>query len=475
MSEGLKVLGRISEIRDLELKLSLPGRLVAFVPITKISSSYTEALKKITESPDVSIEALGVKTLQEVFHEGQLVVCSVVSVEKGENDFYKVTASLNPTQVNENLKIVKGSVVMSAIKSIEDHGYMCDVGKSSLKAFLPVKKTPSKLSIGQVIPTLVTKIDGPAVVLSGKLGSTNAMDADKVSVHNMCPGMVFNTVVEKNMKNGMKLKFGDFSGYVHISHFQDDLDEGQSVHATLLYVLPTVNFIYLSLQNDLKFNQPIEKLNEKVVKVGDLAKDCTVLEADHRGLIINFKEDEEKKSMGVVPMRHLTDNMRKDFKALVNTKVNTRVLQYDYFDQVFVCSMQKSLLEQNIVKLDQLKPGENLTVKAKRFANKGLVVEVGRNLDGFIPSIHLSDIPLKNPEKKIKIGEKLKVKVLKVEPSKKRIHLTNKRLLVERTDYTMIDGFDEKFVHQISEGVVVQVSSEGVLLQFYNDICGFVS
>ena len=41
LNEGLNVLARISEVRDLELKLSLPGRLVAFVPITKISASYT--------------------------------------------------------------------------------------------------------------------------------------------------------------------------------------------------------------------------------------------------------------------------------------------------------------------------------------------------------------------------------------------------------------------------------------------------
>ena len=52
LSEGLKVLGRISEVRDLSLKLSLPGRLVALVPITEISKVYTEALKKITENPD---------------------------------------------------------------------------------------------------------------------------------------------------------------------------------------------------------------------------------------------------------------------------------------------------------------------------------------------------------------------------------------------------------------------------------------
>ena len=135
-----------------------------------------------------------------------------------------------------------------------------------------------------------------------------------------------------------------------------------------------------------------------------------------------------------------------------NSQVTVRILQFDYFEQTFVCSMQKSLLEQNIVKIEQLSPGELLTVKAKKFNDKGLVVEVGRNLDGFIPHVHLSDVPLKHPEKKFSIGDKLKVKVLKVDPSKRRLHLTHKRLLVENTNYTMVDDYDEKFVNQITEG-----------------------
>ncbi len=58
LNEGLKVMARISEVRDLELKLSLPGRLVASVPITQISNSYTNGLKKITENPDLVRELL---------------------------------------------------------------------------------------------------------------------------------------------------------------------------------------------------------------------------------------------------------------------------------------------------------------------------------------------------------------------------------------------------------------------------------
>ena len=452
LTEGLKVLARISEVRDLELKLSLPGRLVAVVPITKISNPYTDALKKITENPN-EIESLGVKQLNEMFQEGQLVTCSIEKVEKTKEDFYKVTASINPNHVNDGVvNIKKGDVVMGAIKSIEDHGFVMDIGKNSWKGFLPTKKAvdSNNLSIGQVVPCVATKIDGNVVILSSKTNTkTSINNFDDIRIHSMSPGMSFETKVETNLKNGLKLKFGDFEGYVHVSHQgQEELEVGQQTKATVLYVLATLNHIYLSLQ-DLDFNvKNLVKINQKRTKIGELAKNCDVIEADHRGLVIRLNDQD----VGLVPVRHLNENLKKDFKSLVNSKVNARVIQYDHFDGVFVCSMQKSLLEQNIVKIDQLTPGELLTVKAKKFNDKGLVVEVGRNLDGFIPHVHLSDVPLKHPEKKFSIGDKLKVKVLKVDASKRRLHLTHKRLLVENTNYTMVDDYDEKFVNQITEG-----------------------
>ena len=148
LSDGFRTLARISEVRELELKLSLPGRLVAHVPITKISNPYNEALKRVTEDQD---EDFDLKPLNELFQQGQLVSCCIVKVTKDpENEFfYKVTASLNPSQVNENF--FNGQVIMASVKSEEDHGYSMDVGRSHLKAFLPMRKSgKSKLFVGKL-------------------------------------------------------------------------------------------------------------------------------------------------------------------------------------------------------------------------------------------------------------------------------------------------------------------------------------
>jgi rRNA biogenesis protein RRP5 len=360
-------------------------------------------------------EELGLRPLNAIFQVGQLVTCAIVDVDKAENDFYKVTATLDPLTVNEDLIVRKNAIVMAAVKSVEDHGFVMDIGKANLKAFLPVKKADKiQPTLGQVLPCVVTKVDGSAVVLScepSKIRHNVVRDLAKVSVHTMCPGMTFDTVVEDNLKCGLKLKFGDFHGYVNIAHQgQDDVEVGQDVKATVVYVMPMINHIYMSIQEqDLSYLGGLLLKKEHETKIGALVKDATVLEADQRGLVISLAEDE----MGIVPLKHLSEVQRKELKTKfgLNTKVTVRVLQFDQFERKFVCSMQKVLLEQNVIKSDQLKVGELVTCKAKKFVAKGLLVEVGRNLDGFIPMLHLSDVPLKHPEKKFSIGSKMRCKV----------------------------------------------------------------
>ena len=90
----------------------------------------------------------------------------------------------------------------------------------------------------------------------------------------------------------------------------------------------------------------------------------------------------------------------------------------------------------------------------------GLFVEIGKNMNAFIPALHMSDVPLKNPEKKFSIGDRLKCRVLRVDPEKKKIHLTAKNILVSE-EYPVVSTFDQDHVGKVTEGVVVSLSTEG--------------
>ena len=52
LSEGLVLLGYISQIQEFELKVSLPGHLVASLPITNISPAFTARIRAATEAED---------------------------------------------------------------------------------------------------------------------------------------------------------------------------------------------------------------------------------------------------------------------------------------------------------------------------------------------------------------------------------------------------------------------------------------
>ena len=178
---------------------------------------------------------------------------------------------------------------MASVKSIEDHGYIMDVGKSHLKAFLPLKKAKISPSLGQVLACYVSRNDGKAVTLNTSKFDATVTDTNKLNLHHMYPGMRIEAKIQSSLKNGMELKFGDFNGYVNVSHLNDETAEiEQVVKATILYVLPTVNHIHMSLQENLSFGAKSVALPSEQRKIGDLVKDCPVLEIDQRGLVINL-------------------------------------------------------------------------------------------------------------------------------------------------------------------------------------------
>ena len=50
------VSGIIKDIQDYDMDVSLPNRITGYLPITNISNSYTELLRKLTSGEDVAID-----------------------------------------------------------------------------------------------------------------------------------------------------------------------------------------------------------------------------------------------------------------------------------------------------------------------------------------------------------------------------------------------------------------------------------
>lgn len=61
--------------------------------------------------------------------------------------------------------------------------------------------------------------------------------------------------------------------------------------------------------------------------------------------------------------------------------------------------------------LPTLNPGDDIEAKIDSIGPQGAKVKLASGFFAFIPNIHLTEVPLKNPEKKLKVGQKLQCKV----------------------------------------------------------------
>ena len=113
-----------------------------------------------------------------------------------------------------------------------------------------------------------------------------------------------------------------------------------------------------------------------------------------------------------------------------------------------------------------------MTVTVSSWCNAGLLVAVGPNLQGLVPRLFLSDVQLSHPEKKYLPGDKLPARVLRLDPAKRRLLLTTKPILVKE-QFTIVGDYDTAVPGTITEGVVVKISNQGLLIQLWGDLRGW--
>merc|ERR1712013_258518 len=204
---------------------------------------------------------------------------------------------------------------------------------------------------------------------------------------------------------------------------------------------------------------------------GQVVEGATVENSTANSVLLNLGNEK----FGLVNHRQLSEgkevlkNVKKKFP--IGTKVTARVLGLDFCSGVAVCSLQKSLVG-GIQHMEQLEIGQKVTATVKQFCKAGLVVSLGPTLTALIPSLLLSDVILSKPELKYLPGDKVKCRVLRLDPANNRLQLTSKPILVNN-DFTTVSTWAEALPGAITEGVVVKVSGEGLLIQLWGQMKGW--
>ncbi len=89
-------------------------------------------------------------------------------------------------------------------------------------------------------------------------------------------------------------------------------------------------------------------------------------------------------------------------------------------------SLPQPLLRSDVMGMEDLKPGMELTGTVRNVIDFGAFVDIGVHQDGLVHISQICDKFIKHPREVLKVGDVVKVKVLDVDQKKKRISLTCK-------------------------------------------------
>jgi len=201
----MRVFGQVMSIQPLAIVVSLPNQLFAHVPITQITSQLTERLESTNDVDDGELDddksesSSQVPDLTDLFYVGQYVRAVVMSTHiPGTTDVAglgrvrdeaikasrRVELSLLPEKVNTGVRKVDlkagyvslfqrwnrrdayltSQSLSAAVQSVEDHGYILELGVSGISGFLSFKEAhkgdseESKLQVGALINVSVIKM-----------------------------------------------------------------------------------------------------------------------------------------------------------------------------------------------------------------------------------------------------------------------------------------------------------------------------
>uniref|UniRef100_A0A1A7XIX3 Protein RRP5 homolog n=1 Tax=Iconisemion striatum TaxID=60296 RepID=A0A1A7XIX3_9TELE len=489
VKEGMLFLGCVKEVTDFEVTVSLPSGLHGFLSIKNICDSYT---KLLTEQLDSEVDTEEFCSLLHLFHPGMLLRCVVAKLDVTKRGSFSIQLSINPKQVNKSLasaSLKAGMVLSGCVESVEDHGCIIDIGVGGTKAFLPTEAKKPKLNkseepkVGQYVTALVEEVknDGRVVRLSSDPSVMAQACADTEqdwNLTNLLPGLLVKASIKKVTKHGLFLSFlSSFTGQVDFLHMESEqvshYSEGQQTRARVLYMDPSTRLVGLSLRSYLV--QPGSEINPTppgVVRVGEVVEECTMTAMHHlSGAVMELPD----KTPAFAHKNHLKEASEEanENRVFAKPEHTCRVLSFSPMEQIYFVSLRKSVIQTPFYRYHDAQAGQVVEGTVSVLLSSGMLVHLSEHVKGLVPRTHLSDILLKNPEKKYVEGMKVKCRVLSVDAESRRMFLTRKKTLVE-SSLPLFLSYSDARPGRVSHGYIVCIKDFGCIVRFYNNVKGLV-
>lgn len=505
--------------------MALPNNLVGHVSITSVSPGLTKQVEAAAAAADDSDADEEESTeddvdLKNLFDIGQYVRAYVVSTVEDSSALpskskRRIELSLRPEDTNSTItqqELVANSTVMAAVASVEDHGYVMDLGLAETKitGFLPKKEVDpatrdGRLQPGSVLLCMTTGLSGNRKVVqmttrSDKMANPKSFPSDATTVDTFAPGTAVDVLVSEVSERGI---IGKVLGHLDVTadHVHSgvgphgtDLEAkykvGSKLKARVICTFPDARQPKLGisiLDHVLSFKAVSaqvggsEKTPLDALPMSSVVEKCVVqrVEADI-GLFVDVGVESVP---GFVHISRVKDGKVDGlYESSGPYKLESvhrgRVVGYNAFDGLFLLSLQKSVLEQPFLRVEDVPVGDVVDGVVEKIVVgengvHGIIVKIAEGISGLVPEMHLSDVKLQHPEKKFKVGLKVKARVLSTDPYKRQLRLTLKKTLVN-SDATPIKAFEEVSIGMQVLGTIINVLQNGAVVQFYGRLRGFL-
>lgn len=425
--------------------MSLPNNLTGFVPITKISSQFSALLEKANNDEDDKSDSeeeeeedeKDIPELSKLFYIGQWLRAVV---EPGSDKLKKrIELSIEPEKVNEKIDsddYVPGMALQASVKSVEDHGVIMDINSDDKTGFISKKELQftnlkmEDLVVGQVgFFTVISKsTNGKTLTLTASPLSTKVPIISSLNAsQSLIAGILVEAEVKEVRSSGILTSVLEFangtidglhSGAVDGTELANKFKEGDKIKARVtstvsvdeerdrvtLSVLPHILGLNQA-KPDALTTYPIGKIIDVKVKQVEPVM----------GLFVDMGD--KAHSTGFVHISRISENRidnlsPTDGDYALKTVHKARVLNFANADGLYVMSMEKNIIEQPYLRVEDIPVGEIVTGTVESILSKGgILIKLAEGITGLVNEFNVSDLKLAHPEKKFKVNKQVKARV----------------------------------------------------------------
>ncbi|MBE3127396.1 MAG: S1 RNA-binding domain-containing protein [Candidatus Atribacteria bacterium] len=389
--------------------------------------------------------------------------------------------------INQSLekfkKIKRGDIVKGQIMKVDEDGYLVDMQykmeghlpKTEKSLFSEEEETITHtLEIGDEVYLYVVNVDEKNGNVSLSREQAKYFQLwEKLNEIYRKKEKINAEVIEKN-SNGLIVNVG-LKGFVPKSQIEikfikdDDLDK---------YIGKKLDFIIIKLEKKenkviLSHRLMIEK-ERKVMHKKTLA-DLTVGQ-EKEGVITNITKFGAFVDIGGVEgLLHISEITWRDMKDAtillkVGDKIKVKIIEYNKENKRISLSIKQFSPDPWKDVKEKYSIGDEVEGRVIRIKDFGAFIEIEEGLNGLLHISEMAWAYVKNPSELVSEGEVLKLRILEIEPEKKKISLGLKQLLPNPWE----DVKKKYSIGSVVEGKITQVTSYGANIELEAGVSGVI-